>query len=887
VSVKYLGVVLLAEYRDSPANTADRNAKLIPELIKPVLGKWLHEICGALSLWLVTDIPSRLRTALVFAQPGRGKAAQPRTTDLRDKCARFVKYRNDALGHGAMRSDDAYAADLTEWLPVLRQLLDAVASLSAERLCLVTDSDRCQVWMGPQPSTAVEPGSFSRNQIGHFVVRGPEGSCRDLYPFICYLPDKQQEKRLHFYDSLDKYSVSRKEVLALEYEQGFKSATAEPIPGLEQVFTADLLAAAFGRQRGSMAIIEGRVAHFNELIEAHADIVGRRFSIEHVHTFLKNNDRGLLVIEGTPGRGKTAFLAHLIYDVFGHCAPPPVHFFYRRTAGITDPDVCVNTLYGKLLQAHNLTESEESKKETGPEPTFLKLVDLLRTIAATLVPGRPQLIFVDALDEAQTSPGGQTSFDRLPEELPAGVYIIATTRPVMNRTVLVRRPYLQWHDLDSPQLLPENLRDGFEYVARELIASDVPEDTIAEIVRAGAGNFLVLKLLCSQIRVAIPPGHVAEFLRKLATDGSADQLGFIYREFWERLASGLSRDDMNVLADIAGLLVTVEAPVTADIICGALHLKAGDWDFALRHVIEYLTVIRQKEQDVSETFYRLYHESFADFVRARRTAGDHARYVKGLTNWREMPAGYAKRYALRWGPRYLVTMEARAARVLLTTPDYLRARFESLEETTPVTSKEKIDTTRDMANDIALVSGHISPDELWPAWSVWLSSLGFPKSQGELAKWLVNVEEVLLPDVAGIRQADPAIDHDVLLEAMLFCTDGGRVSKRQCAFASWAVRIGGQALFDKFLKAVEKRLGGTIPSLCELKDQLEQYYGYHPGLPRDQALVYGIVMNASTNQERDDQLKALDAVNYKNLLYDLSAVLRSASRAEDTPKLQK
>ena len=49
---------------------------------------------------------------------------------------------------------------------------------------------------------------------------------------------------------------------------------------------------------------------------------------------------GLLLIEGAPGKGKTALMAHLIEEVFGHYAPRPVHFFYRRTASITDPDVC-------------------------------------------------------------------------------------------------------------------------------------------------------------------------------------------------------------------------------------------------------------------------------------------------------------------------------------------------------------------------------------------------------------------------------------------------------------------------------------------------------------------------------------------------------------------
>ena len=32
--------------------------------------------------------------------------------------------------------------------------------------------------------------------------------------------------------------------------------------------------------------------------------------------------------------------------------PPAVHFFYRRTAGITSPDVCVRSLHDSLLRSY-------------------------------------------------------------------------------------------------------------------------------------------------------------------------------------------------------------------------------------------------------------------------------------------------------------------------------------------------------------------------------------------------------------------------------------------------------------------------------------------------------------------------------------------------------
>ena len=60
-------------------------------------------------------------------------------------------------------------------------------------------------------------------------------------------------------------------------------------------------------------------------------------------------------------------------------------------------------------------------------------------------------------------------------------------------------------------LLQENLRDGVEFVERELAASELPSETLGEIARAGRGNFLVLKHLCGHVRTRLSPGEVGSF----------------------------------------------------------------------------------------------------------------------------------------------------------------------------------------------------------------------------------------------------------------------------------------------------------------------------------------------------------------------------------------
>jgi WD40 repeat protein len=676
-TIKYLGAILLAEYPRSPACTPERSEVLLKSMVRPSLGAWVNDVVRPLSLWLNAEqVPPGCLAAALFAEPPARPGGKPAESTLFQRCKDFVLYRNDALGHGAQQPDAVYETDLALWLPVLRRLLDGVAGLAPWRLCLVTAEDRCQVWLGPDPGTATEPGSFSGDEIGHFVLRGPGAAQRDLYPFLCYLPDSQQENRLHYYDSLYRYQVTKKEATVLEYDNGERHARPEPVAGLEEAFTADLLARAFKWHRGRMEVIEGRVANFGELIEVHAVIIGRRFVIDHIRRFLADHDRGLLVIEAQPGKGKTALMAHLIEEVFGHYAPRPVHFFYRRTAGITDPDVCVRSLYHALLESHDITEAEESKQKNSPEEVYTKLTNLLsQEIAPRLLPGRPQFLFIDALDEAVGN-----AFRRIPENLPAGVYIIATTRPVSDRIALARRQHLHWYDLDAPDLLQANLRDGFEYVRREMAGSELPNETLDEVARLGAGNFLVLKLLCHHLRASIAPDQVAGFLHRLATDGGRHQLGFIYAEFWQRLTERCTREDVNLLCDVAGVLVTAHAPLTPDMVCGVLNVRAGDWDFAVRHLAEYLTVVEHEEQGVRARFFRIYHESFADFLRST-VATDRSRFCTHLAGyslrWSQLPEGYGRTYALRFGPRHLLeAARTDEAAALLLDLFFLEAKAE-------------------------------------------------------------------------------------------------------------------------------------------------------------------------------------------------------------------
>jgi WD40 repeat protein len=674
-SIKFLGAVLLAEYIRSPIATRERTEELAKKLVRPTLGVWVNEVVRNLSHWLhESDAPLACAVSALFVEPGKGEKLAD--TPLRTHCKDFVTYRNEALGHGAQRPDWRYREDLANWLPVLADLLDGIAGLQPHQLHLVTGVNQSQAWMGLRPAMSAMPGSFPRELVGHFVMIAPDETTVDLDPYLSHLLAGSQEFRLHYYDSIYHFKRTRKEAEVLEYDEGDKQARTEPMVGLLRAFGEDVLAGAVDRHLARMAIIDDQVMVSGKLIEAHASIVGRRTILERVRDFLQTEESGVLILEGQPGKGKTALVAHMIDEVFGQHVPRPVHFFYRRTSGIRNPDQCVRSLYHALLAEHDIVEAEESRRQNAPEEVAVKLANLLAAeIAPRLKPERPQILFIDALDEADGN-----AFQRIPENLPKGVFVIATSRPVPDRVTLAPRSNCRFCDLDDPALAEEDRRDGLEYVTRELADCGLPPETLDEIARLGAGNFLVLKLLCRHLRNA-ESARIDGFLHRFATDNREDRLGFLYEEFWKRMVDGLSEGRSEELAKTAGILVCTLAPVTFEILAVALKMNRTSLEMSLGRLSQYLTEIRLFEDGVEGTYFRLYHETFADFLRSK-PAIDRKKSRKQLADacrqWADIPPGYGQTYALRFGPRHLLEDErASDAADLLLDIGFLEAKAQA------------------------------------------------------------------------------------------------------------------------------------------------------------------------------------------------------------------
>jgi len=164
---------------------------------------------------------------------------------------------------------------------------------------------------------------------------------------------------------------------------------------------------------------------FAELEYSGVDLVGRKQEIDYVEDFLRTRDRGILIISGPPGIGKTALMAHLS-KVF---APRSLNhtvakYFFRADDTSSSPAVCLHYLCSVLSQKHGLAQKP---MHIPLEAAALHLARLLQQISGALQ-GRTQplsdsipreLILIDYVNEADAP---DSVLKSMPRDLPRRVY---------------------------------------------------------------------------------------------------------------------------------------------------------------------------------------------------------------------------------------------------------------------------------------------------------------------------------------------------------------------------------------------------------------------------------------------------------------------------------
>ncbi|MBC7250860.1 MAG: CHAT domain-containing protein [Anaerolineae bacterium] len=371
--------------------------------------------------------------------------------------------------------------------------------------------------------------------------------------------------------------------------------------------------------------------------------VGREFVFQWLEETFRKHSCGYLRLIADAGLGKTAIAAEVAKRY-----KAPVHFV-DASMGITRPDQCLNHLCARLIARYGL-EHDHLPARAGEDSDFFRQ---LLGEAVERADGRPVLVVIDGLDEAEPVPPG-ANWLLLPGSLPRGAYILLTHRPgdyllAADAATPVKEMEIPWKHPRQQADIEAHLRRQAERpeIRRALEGATPPipvERFVAALKEASEGNFKYLDYVLADIG-GREPGFDPLDLERLPRG-----LRGYYETFWARMApppdapeEEWERWEQRDLPILAGLGAAGE-PVTVEWL--ADHTGQETWRVR-RLLTRWQRFLRRERRDGAET-WRIVHRSFADFLAekvdlsaAHRRAAAH--YLADPARW-QAHGGYAFRH---------------------------------------------------------------------------------------------------------------------------------------------------------------------------------------------------------------------------------------------------
>jgi hypothetical protein len=353
-----------------------------------------------------------------------------------------------------------------------------------------------------------------------------------------------------------------------------------------------------------------RTAEFQALVrERTRHFVGRDFAFQAIDKRLENPalPSGYIIVKGEPGIGKTALLSEIVNR--RGC----VHHFNIASQNIRSTHAFLTNVCAQLIVRYKLNYFGLPAEATDDGGFLSRLL----TEAAADLSGRPIVVTVDALDEAEDT-GLPPDVNRLylPPFLPEGVFFIVSTRDQHDFRLSVDRAGDEIYLRDSD---PENIADVGAYVLRFLQANreqmaarlkawGLGEGEFRTIIsEKSQGNFMYVVHVVRAIRDGRLDSTTVSDIRKLP-DGLRDY----YRRHWRVMkAQSLDRFE-RYYEPVVCMLAAAREPVSLTAIeewTGLPRLRIQEVIHAWREFFD------QTDTVGGEFVYRIYHASFQDFLK--------------------------------------------------------------------------------------------------------------------------------------------------------------------------------------------------------------------------------------------------------------------------------
>lgn len=339
---------------------------------------------------------------------------------------------------------------------------------------------------------------------------------------------------------------------------------------------------------------------------------GRDWLSKDVIEWMNNSEASkVLVIDGAPGIGKSAYMAH---EFIFNPAVGAIIFCEWDQHNFNNLDSLSRSLVFQLAakipdyryQVVKYLKSEQ--KRTGQlsyipqnnEGVFKQL--FVQQLRCLIDGNRPViLILIDGLDEAvgdATDNGRRRNvFAELlqteVEKFPRWIRFLITSR----RDVSVLKPLKDAEILHIDEKSQNNEKDILQYVVHEL-EDRFTENEMQQIAEKCAGNFLYAKMICEELiedKVSL----------ETVLNGKAGDLGFIYRNYFDRTFTDFEQYEDDYYVPLAALAVTEEA-IPNDTFRRITGWTDRQLNKGMKLLSPYLTMGREN--------YALYHKSLRDWI---------------------------------------------------------------------------------------------------------------------------------------------------------------------------------------------------------------------------------------------------------------------------------
>lgn len=338
------------------------------------------------------------------------------------------------------------------------------------------------------------------------------------------------------------------------------------------------------------------------------EFVGRDWLTAKVDAFLNDPSQksGAFLLVGDAGVGKTAFMAHLVKE------RRYLHLFAEQVPGQAMLQRALQSLGSQLVTRYQIDpyKDRDTLNVLAGFPDFLER--LLRLAASTLTEGEKIVIVCDALDEAGVFPDHFVF--GLPKELPDGVYLILSQRPVNTKL-----PNFEPLRFDLEAQGEDNLQDMEEYlsavakrpaVAGQIRAKDYAEDFFIQTLKEKSlGVWMYLHYVIKEIERGQRAPLDLESLPK-------GLVGY-YADYWDNWRSGRKGSDAtkwdSLYAPLLATLAAAQEAITVEKLIEWAGVQTTQSEVTRLLNESWSSFITEKEEK-GKTVYALYHLSLRDFI---------------------------------------------------------------------------------------------------------------------------------------------------------------------------------------------------------------------------------------------------------------------------------